>query len=57
MVIEINVMPRIPLIKFKFEIGVYTLSTFEETFNIEIRKNPSNGCLDVFVIQNNLEKK
>ena len=43
------------LIKFKFEIGVYTLSTFEETFNIEIRKNPSNGCLDVFVIQNNLE--
>ena len=43
------------LIKFKFEIGVYTLTTFEETFNLEIRKNPSNGCLDVFVIQNNLE--
>ena len=43
------------LIKFKFEIGVYTLSTFEETFNLEIRKNPSNGCIDVFVIPNDLE--
>ena len=43
------------LIKFKFKIGVYTLSTFEETFNLEIRKNPSNGCLDVFVIENDLE--
>ena len=43
------------IIKFKFEIGVFTLSTFEDSFNIEIRKNPSNGCLDVFIIQNDLE--
>ena len=43
------------LIQFRFEIGFYTLSTFQETFNVEIRKNPSNGCLDVFVIPNDLE--
>ena len=43
------------LIKFKSKTGVYTLSTFEDTFNIEIRKNPSNGCLDVFIIPNDIE--
>ena len=43
------------LIKFKIKIGVYTLSTFEDTFNLEIRKNPSNGCLDVFIIPNDIE--
>ena len=43
------------LIKFRFQIGVYTLSTFDQTFNLEIRRNPSNGCIDVFVIPNNLE--
>ena len=33
----------------------FWVSTFQETFNVEIRKNPSNGCLDVFVIPNDLE--
>ena len=43
------------LITFRFEIGFYTLSTFQETFNVEIRRNPSNGCLDVFIIKSELE--
>ena len=43
------------LIKFKFKNGIYTLSTGEFIFNLEIRKNPSDGCLDVFVIENTIE--
>ena len=43
------------LIKFRIKSGIYTLSTFQDIFNLEIRKNPSNGCIDVYVIQNNLE--
>ena len=43
------------LIKFKFKTGIFTLSTGECLFNLEIRKNPTNGCLDVFVIENTLE--
>ena len=43
------------LIKFKIESGIYTFSTFDDIFNLEIRKNPSNGCFDVYVIQNTLE--
>ena len=43
------------LIKFKFKNGIYTLTTDDDyTFNLEIRKNPSNGCIDVFVIENNI---
>ena len=42
------------LIKFKFRIGIYTLSTDDYTFNIEIRKNPGNGCLEIFIIENNI---
>ena len=43
------------LIKFIIKSGIYTFSTFEDIFNLEVRKNPSNGCIDVYVIQNNLE--
>ena len=43
------------LIKFQIKSGVYTFSTFQDTFNLEIRKNPSNGCIDAYVIPNDLE--
>ena len=43
------------LIKFRFKNGIYTLTTNDDfTFNLEIRQNPSNGCIDVFVIENNI---
>ena len=53
-VLNLNTDKYSHLIKFKFRIGIYTLSTNDFTFNIEIRKNPSNGCIDVFVIENNI---
>ena len=40
------------IIKFKFKIGIYTLSTVDYTFNLEIRKNPSEGYIEVYVIEN-----
>ena len=43
------------IIKFHFKMGIYTLSTGEYTFNLEIRKNPSDGCIDVFVIENDID--
>lgn len=43
------------LIKFRFNIGIYTLSTEDYTFNLEIRKNPSEGCIEVFVIENSID--
>ena len=43
------------LIKFQFKQGIYTLSTGDYTFNLEIRKNPSDGCIDVFVIENDID--
>ena len=43
------------LIKFRFNIGIYTLSTEEYTFNLEIRKNPSEGCIEVYVIENTID--
>ena len=43
------------LIKFRFNIGIYTLSTEDFTFNLEIRKNPSEGYIEVFVIENSID--
>ena len=43
------------LIKFKFEIGIFTLTVEDYTFNLEIRKNSSTGCLDVFVIESTID--
>ena len=43
------------LIKFQFKSGIYTLSAGLYTFNIEVRKNPSDGCIDVFVTENTIE--
>ena len=54
-VTNLNVSNYSNLIKIKFKPGIYTLSTDDFTFNLDIRENPSNGCLDVFVIENNIE--
>ena len=43
------------LIKLKFSTGIYTLTTNDYTFNLEIKKNPVNGCLEVYVVENNIE--
>jgi len=43
------------LIKLKFSKGIYTLTTNDYTFNLEIKENPVNGCLEVYVIENNYE--
>ena len=43
------------LIKVKFSTGIYTLTTNDYTFNLEIKKNPVNGCLEVYVVENNIE--
>ena len=44
------------IIKFQFNrIGIFTLSTDNFIFNIEVRKDSSNGCFDVFIIENNIE--
>ena len=54
-VLNLNIKNFTHLIKFKFKIGVFTLTLDDFTFNLEIRKNPSNGCLDVFVIENTID--
>ena len=54
------------LIKCQFNIGIYTLTTDDYTFNLEIKQNPNNGCLEVLenlsdegilLYQKNYEKK
>ena len=54
-IINLNANKCTNLIKFKFNIGIYTLSTADFTFNLEIRKDPSEGCLDVYIIENTLD--
>ena len=55
-VLNLNAKKCSFIIKFQFNrIGIYTLSTDNLTFNIEVRKDPSNGCIDVFIIENNIE--
>ena len=39
------------LIKFQFKSGIYTLCSGNCIFNIEVRRNPSDGCIDVFVTE------
>ena len=53
-VINLNTKNYSHLIKFKLKTGIFTFSTDDFIFNMEIRKNPSNGCIDVFVIENNI---
>ena len=55
-VLNLNAKKCSFIIKFQFNrIGIYTLSTDNLTFNIEVRKDSSNGCIDVFIIENNIE--
>ena len=54
-VLNLNSNKITHLIKFILKSGIYTLSTGEYTFNLEIRKNPSDGCIDVFVIENDID--
>ena len=42
------------LTKFQFKIGIYTLNADNFIFNLDIKKNPKAGCLDVYVLENNI---
>jgi len=53
-VINLNSETYNHLIKCKFKIGKYTLSTENYTFNLEIKENPSNGSIEVYVVENNI---
>ena len=50
-IMNMNSNKCLNLIKFQFNVGVYTFSTEEKEFNIEIKNNPSDGCLDVFIVE------
>ena len=41
--------------KFKFEIGIITLTINDYTFNLEISINSSTGVLDVFVTESTID--
>jgi hypothetical protein len=43
------------LVKFKFEIGIITLTIDDYTFNLEISINSSTGVLDVFVTESTID--
>ena len=43
------------VIKFQFNIGIYTLTVDDYSFNIDIKKNPTSGCLDVYAFENNIK--
>ena len=42
------------LSKLRFKIGIYTLTTDDFFYNLDIKKNPTSGCLDVYVLENNI---
>ena len=42
------------LSKLRFKIGIYTLITNDFFYNLDIKKNPTSGCLDVYVLENNI---
>ena len=42
------------LSKIRFQIGIYTLVTNDFFYNLDIKKNPTAGCLDVYILENNI---
>ena len=42
------------LTKFRFNIGIYTLNTNNYYYNLDIRKNITSGCLDVYIFESNI---
>ena len=41
--------------KFQFNISIYTLIADNYVYNLDIKKNPSSGCLDVYIFENNIK--
>ena len=54
-VINLNANNYSNFIKFQFNIGIYTLATDEYIFNLDIKKNPISGCLEVYILENNIK--
>ena len=53
--LNLNANKYITLTKFQFNINIYTLIADNYVYNIDIKKNPSSGCLDVYVFENNIK--
>ena len=54
-VLNLNTKDCQSFIKFRFEIGIFTLTVDDYSFNLEIRRNSSTGCLDIFVIESTID--
>ena len=42
------------LSKVRFQNGICTLITNDFFFNLDIKKNPTSGCVDVYILENNM---
>jgi hypothetical protein len=42
------------LSKIRFQNGICTLFTNDYFFNLDIKKNPTAGCVDVYILENNM---
>ena len=42
------------MIKLRFNIGIYTMVIDDFIFNLDIKRNPTAGCLDVYILENNI---
>ena len=42
------------LSKVRFQNGICTLITNDFFFNLDIKKNPTAGCIDVYILENNM---
>ena len=42
------------LSKIRFQTGIYTLFANDFFFNLDIKKNPTAGCVDAYILENNM---
>ena len=42
------------LVKLQFKIGIYTLMADNFIYSLDIKRNPTSGCLDVYILENDI---
>ena len=42
------------LVKLQFNIGIYTLMADNFIYSLDIKRNPTSGCLDVYILENDI---
>ena len=42
------------LVRINFKIGIYTLMTDDFIYSLDIKKNPTSGCWDVYILENDI---